>query len=286
MELLQLQYFYDSAKNESFAETAKKYTVPASSVSASVKRLEVELGVELFQRSSNRITLNEKGYLLAQALHETFETLNDAVAQLREKSQEVSHLRMLVKARRKWIADLIIRYREQAPQTVFSISHDATLAEYDQFDVIVDEQTNQYKSMDRFLLSVEQICVKASRHSPLANQALSFRQLKDQAFIVAQRNNRMWSLLESTAKRNGFTPKISIESNDRQCMLRYAEAGMGLILGSRSALKDDLEKELVALNITDFNETQSVYVYYPSTGRKSYALSAFLDFLQKNGVTS
>ena len=40
MELLQLRYFFESAKNENFAKTAEKYMVPASSVSASVKRLE------------------------------------------------------------------------------------------------------------------------------------------------------------------------------------------------------------------------------------------------------
>ena len=31
MELLQLRYFYESAKNENFAKTAEKYMVPASS---------------------------------------------------------------------------------------------------------------------------------------------------------------------------------------------------------------------------------------------------------------
>ena len=49
MELLQLRYFFDSAKTESFAKTAEKYMVPASSVSASVKRLEKELGCKLFE---------------------------------------------------------------------------------------------------------------------------------------------------------------------------------------------------------------------------------------------
>ena len=68
VELLQLRYFYESAKTESFAATAQKFMVPASSVSASVKRLETELGTELFHRTSNRIVLNEKGNSFAKAL--------------------------------------------------------------------------------------------------------------------------------------------------------------------------------------------------------------------------
>ena len=61
MELLQLRYFFESARNESFAKTAEKYMVPAASVSASVKRLEKELGCQLFHRTSNRILLNDSG---------------------------------------------------------------------------------------------------------------------------------------------------------------------------------------------------------------------------------
>ena len=43
MEILQLRYFFESAKNESFTKTAEKFMVPPSSVSASVRLLENSL---------------------------------------------------------------------------------------------------------------------------------------------------------------------------------------------------------------------------------------------------
>ena len=61
MEFLQLKYFYESAKNQSFAKTAEKHMVPTTSVSASVKRLEKELGCPLFDRYANKIKLNREG---------------------------------------------------------------------------------------------------------------------------------------------------------------------------------------------------------------------------------
>ena len=79
MELLQLRYFYESAKNENFAKTAEKYMVPPSSVSASVKRLEDELGCKLFDRRSNRITLNENGMQLQNSLSVIFDELDQTV---------------------------------------------------------------------------------------------------------------------------------------------------------------------------------------------------------------
>ena len=68
MEMLQLRYFYDSAKSENFTLTAQKYDVPTTSVSAAIRRLEQELGCKLFDRSYNRIILNANGKRFQQAL--------------------------------------------------------------------------------------------------------------------------------------------------------------------------------------------------------------------------
>ena len=72
MEMLQLRYFYESAKSQNFTITAQKYLVPVSAVSSSVKRLEKELGCQLFEREANRIRLNDSGRLLQQSLCTVF----------------------------------------------------------------------------------------------------------------------------------------------------------------------------------------------------------------------
>ena len=94
----------------------------------------------------------------------------------------------------------------------------------------------------------------------------------------------MWKLLENTAAKCGFVPKVAIESNDRQCLIRYVEAGMGLCLGSQSALKDESEKNLVKLNITDFNERQLIYVHHKKTDKSDTTLNAFLTFLKSQSI--
>ena len=67
MELLQLKYFIDASETQNFSETAKKFYVPPSAVSQSIKRLESELNVKLFSRRANKIQLNENGILFAYA---------------------------------------------------------------------------------------------------------------------------------------------------------------------------------------------------------------------------
>ena len=55
MELLQLTYFCDAAATQNFSQTAKRFNVPPSNISQSIKRLEEELGVPLFTRSATLV---------------------------------------------------------------------------------------------------------------------------------------------------------------------------------------------------------------------------------------
>ena len=281
MELLQLRYFYESSQNENFAKTAEKFMVPASSVSASVKRLEKELGVNLFNRTSNKITLNEKGYILSEALGEIFEKLDFAVSEITEKQQEKIELYILIRARRKWITDLIIEYKKNHPDVHFRIFNDFDVSDFSGFDIIIDEQADIYNELERFLLSVEQICIKASKNSPLVGKKLLFRQLREYPFIMTRKGNAMRRLLESAGKRNGFVPDVAVECNDYICMTKYVEAGMGLTLGSYRALDDNTSKNIVPLDVTDFSEVQSVYVYHRKFKAKDNALKDFCEFLKQ-----
>ena len=168
MDLLQLRYFYDSAQSENFSKTAEKYMVPPSSVSAAVKRLENEIGVNLFERTSNRIELNTSGRILADALGVAFEQVENALQTITDSGELKKEIRLLVRVRRKWITDLIIEYQQKHPNVTFGVTNDFSTEDFEGFDIIIDEQLDRYSERERFLLSVEQICIKASKDSPLA----------------------------------------------------------------------------------------------------------------------
>ena len=68
MELLQLKYFCHAAESENFSVTAKAFSIPASNISQTVKRLENELGTTLFTRNANRISLNAQGKEFYEAI--------------------------------------------------------------------------------------------------------------------------------------------------------------------------------------------------------------------------
>ncbi len=63
MELTQLRYFRAAAEANNFSEAAEKIHISQPALSLAVKKLEEELGIPLFERSKNKINLNDAGRL-------------------------------------------------------------------------------------------------------------------------------------------------------------------------------------------------------------------------------
>ena len=109
MELLQLRYFFDSARTENFAKTAEKYMVPPSSVSRDWKK---EIGVSLFDRSSNRIVVNEKGRKLQRSLGVIFDELDRTVLELTHPESDEAEIKILVRSLRGRMTKALIEYQK------------------------------------------------------------------------------------------------------------------------------------------------------------------------------
>lgn len=280
MNLRQLRYFYDVAKTENIAQVAQIHMVPASTVSVAIKHLEDELGATLFDRSSNKIKLNERGKLFATELGESFHRMEAVTQQITQKQAEIPKIKVLIRARPKWVTELIAQFKAENPKVNFIISNDYTITDIDHFDVIIDEDGKQYNGWQRFLLSSEIICVKAASTSPLVGKALTFQDLKDEVFVLPSAGNGMRNLYERICQREGLQPNVTIECNDRQCMQYYVQSNMGLTLGAYRALKDHTQDNISPLNVTDFNETQSVYVFYREKALNN-TINAFCSFLHK-----
>jgi len=278
MELLQLRYFFESAQNQSFAKTAEKYAVPATSVSASVRRLEKELGLSLFDRSCNRITLNDNGRKLQQSLQVVFYELEQTVDHLTSTSTDTREIKMLVRAMRGEITDRIIAYKTKHPHMAFQTVFDFEEKNYEHYDIIIDEETDQYTDYQKIILYNTRLRLRVAKNHPLCQKKLTLKQLADQPFISIGEHNGMHRLLLNACKQAGFAPNFVVLSNDLQCNRKFVEAGVGIGLG-REYPGAVISENITYLDVTDFNVKQTICAYYKQ--HSAYGnVEHFLNFLK------
>jgi LysR family transcriptional regulator, glycine cleavage system transcriptional activator len=84
-----LTCFEAAARNVSFKKAAEEMSVTPAAVSHQIKALETDLECSLFRRHHRGVELTEKGAFLFVALQRGFETISDAVAELRERPETV-----------------------------------------------------------------------------------------------------------------------------------------------------------------------------------------------------
>lgn len=87
MELTQLKYFQAAAKYENLSEASKYLNITQPTLSASISRLEQELGLPLFDRRGKKIRLNLSGQTFLEYVQEILE-LSDIAVRVTRKQYE------------------------------------------------------------------------------------------------------------------------------------------------------------------------------------------------------
>ncbi len=274
MDLLQLRYFYESAQSGSFSKTAQKYMVPLTSVSASIRRLEEELGCKLFDRFSNYVALNASGRELQKSLCIAFTEIDGAIGKLSSGTNERIEIRVLVRALRRRVADLIVKFNRLYANVGFQISFDFSETSLDAYDIIIDEDADVYAEHRRIEFFSSKLRIKCGRSHPLLGKRLSLRQLASEPFLSMGRESNMHKLLFTACERAGFTPKINVFCNDLECYEKLIVEGFGIAMGIESTETPGIE----FLDVSDLDERYTVYCHFKP---KSYtgAVKKFVDFL-------
>lgn len=282
MEILQLRYFFESAKTESFAETAKKFMVPTTSVSASIKRLEQEIGCKLFDRSANRVMLNENGKRLQKTLWLVFSELDSTIGDLAAHSGDNREIRLLVRGMRRKVTDLIVAFNQRQPHVAFSTVFDFQDADLSDYDIIIDEKSTAYPEYKEIPLYTTGLRLKCAVGHPLCGRKLTLRQLSNQKYISMGEDSNMHKILTRACKRAGFVPDVAIVCNDIECYEKLIASGMGIGVG-REESNPANDAPVEYLDVEDFRERYSVCVYYKEAAYYGNVRS-FIDFLKTENI--
>lgn len=273
MELLQLKYFCDAAQSENFSKTAKKFLVPTSNISQSVKRLERELGVELFEHRANKIALADAGKRFYEKTKLALEMLEDAKNEVMgEGDDSDGEIKLLVFCNRRLVTEAIEKFKRDNPRVSFVLRHELE-ADID-YDILISDSCPHAYS-ERFLLAEDEILLAIKSSDPLCEkEGLTLSDLKDERFISMPRGRSLFSLTNSICQSAGFTPNVSIQTDDPFYIRKYVEMGLGIAFIPSCSWEGLFSDNVVLRDIGGFK--RKTYVFLPPSRKPRGEVTRFL----------
>ncbi len=271
MELLQLKYFCHAAQTQNFSKTAKAFMVPASDISQSVKRLEKELGISLFARTANRVTLNENGRVFYEKVLPALKLLEEAGNFV--KTENRSTLKICISIHRRIVMEAIEQFQKKHPHCGFVVTH-TTPGHFKDYDIIVSDTRldcdywDTVAGEERFVLAYNQDVFSFSSQCAAS-------ELVDKPFITMNNESSVFQNTMRFCETLGFSPVIALQSEDPFYVRKCVELGIGISFVPELSWQGMFSGSVRFMNIGNLTRRIHIYQNKNATG----LAKEFNDFL-------
>ena len=212
MELIQLKYFKTVAQTGKISDAAQALFISAPALSTSISRLEKELGVTLFDRTGNRITLNQQGQIFLRYVNQIFSNIECAKTELKQSMmRQGQHISIASVASAQWV-DLITAFSQENPHFTLSctsvtqseLSSTGLQAQHNfLFAANEDIPPFYWNELDSVVLFEDQPVIMVNPDHPLAKQqSIDLQQLQGETIFLPMQNYPLYNHLVELFEAN------------------------------------------------------------------------------------
>lgn len=240
MDIRQIEYFVEVAKQLSFTKAASTLHVSQPSISKAIQNLEAELGVPLFYRSSKQLELTDAGQaVLINALQvlEAFQNLRSELMDLTELKKGQIRIGIPPIVGAEFFSKLISQYKEKYPYIEILLTEVGTkrirqeieAGELDIGLVCSVCSTNENLETIGFLKDPLQLIVHEDH--PLAHlDVIELANLVEEAFIIYRKDFILYDRIIEECSKHGFFPTIACETTQKDLFIEMVQAKLGVAL--------------------------------------------------------
>jgi DNA-binding transcriptional LysR family regulator len=285
MDLAQLEVFVTVAREGRFSRAAAKLFRTQSAVSQSIRKLEEEVGEQLFDRSSREGLLTDAGLVLQGYAERLLNLRNDAQEALLEV-RELQKGKLAIAANEftaLYLLPVLAEYRRVHPairitvqRSLGSLIPDDVLRHNSELGVLTyDPHEPQLHSV--VVYQDELIFVVPPGH-PLATEAqVSIRQLGAESFVAHIVSSPYREKVIQTFKRHKTPLHMDIELPTLQAIKRFVAMGNGVAFVPAISVENELARgELVRIPVREVRLHRKLRLVYRKTASLSHAARAFL----------
>ncbi|MCE2695238.1 MAG: LysR family transcriptional regulator [Verrucomicrobiaceae bacterium] len=285
MELYQLGYFIEIARQRSFTRAAERLHMAQPALSQQMKNLESELGTALFIRGRKEIQLTAAGKaflpraeaLLTQA--EAAKAIVSDVAQLRGGKLIIAAIPSVSAC---LLPEVIRSFSRQHEQVELQLIEDSSERVSENVESGLADigflQLPASKSAfeTRTIISEPFVLLVAKSHSLVKQKEVALKQLATESFIFYKGRARDTAL--EACRKAGFEPRIACESGELETVRALVAAGLGLAVVPQLAT-GNLPKTIQAITIREPKMQRQIAAVWQKGSVLSPAAQALLELV-------
>lgn len=287
MDIAQLQNFQMIAKMENLTKAAENLHISQPALSASLNRLENELGVELFDRVGRRLHLNECGQIFLTYADSMLSSFSDAKDELSAYTSSQTPVLTVYVASKLGMDDLYFRYKQDYPDTILKrieIMHNdvsRSLLEKDCDFVVITCMDPEEYNCSYEVVNEDRLLVAMPRTNPLADRdSLFIEELQNERFISLPSRSSFQVMANTLCEAAGFTPRVVAECYRCQ-LFTHMLSGDGISFVTESNFKDIchlevMKQHLAIIPIANENAIMKDVVLWRNGKKLSKAANNFL----------
>ena len=283
MEFLQLKYFQSVAKYENITKAAKELHISQPSLSITIKRLEEELSVPLFNRKGKSLELNQYGKSYLTHVNSILSDLENAKSEILELYGEKNKHISLSATATLFLSGLLKDFLTKYPNITMtqSILYEKTILENLKnrridFAItsppIIDNEIETIEILEEELVVVIPKCHKFS-----SLKSVYLSELKDENFIELTENYSFKKALRHLFEKAGYTPNVIFEG-DVSIISELLYLKKALCIAPISICLSTPNDKFTILKLKDKNNTRKVGLSYPKGRYLSELSGKFKEF--------
>ncbi len=299
MDINQLEVLVTVAQEQSFSRAARALHRTQPAVSQAIRRLELELGEPLFDRSSKDGTLTAAGRVLHEFAQQMLHLRQGAHTAIKEL-KDLHRGKLTLSANEytvMYLLPVLPVFRARHPHIKVEVKRG--LASRIPSEILGREfeiGVVSYKPGDSSIASVpvmtDELALIVAPDHPLANKeankdTVSVKELGAESFIAHNVSSPYREKVVRTFEKYKTPLNISMEMPTLEAIKRLVEQGMGVALVPRLTAQSEIARQqVVALTVREMRLERGIHLIYRKGATLSHAARAFLAVARERRSTS
>jgi DNA-binding transcriptional LysR family regulator len=294
IDLKQLKYFLAVAEEKSFSRAAERLHISQPPLSQQIQKLESELGVRLFARTTRSFELTAAGKALMTDAADLLARMRMTIETVRQIDRgEVGRLRVGIVGSAMWgpIPKLLEEFHTRFPRVSWTLHE---LGPNDQIDALRNRQIDvgfwreprnedeelRQASLRQDLCFRENVCVAVNQNHRLASHPdVELTELAGEPLLTLALDRSAFArYLVQCCASAGFEPAIFQEALEPQTVLAMVGAGLGVALMPETTARVGWPG-VTFIPIKTNAPSANLYITYPAQD-DAPVVRAFLNILQ------